>query len=86
MYDKLWIIPLLIWTELKQIQLQISEFHAQTVWFHVSLLVLCLVLVLVLENVSDNVLQTVMANVSLHVWAVLHHALLVLKNVNIPAL
>ena len=86
MYDKLWIIPLLIWMELKQIQLQISDLHVQTVWFHVSLLVLCLVLARVLENVSDNVLQTVMANVSLHVWVVLHHALLVLKNVNIPAL
>ena len=86
MYDKLWIIPLLIWMELKQIQLQISELHVQTVWFRVSLLVLCLAPVRVLENVSGNVLQTVMVNVSLHVWAVLHHALLVLKNVNIPAL
>ena len=72
--------------ELKQIQLQISELHVRTVWFRVSLLVLCLVLVRVLENVSDNVLQTVMENVNLRVWAVLHHALLVLKNVNIPAL
>ena len=72
--------------ELKQIQLQISELHVQTVWFRVSLLVLCLAPVRVLENVSGNVLQTVMVNVSPHVWAVLHHALLVLKNVNIPAL
>ena len=72
--------------ELKQIQLQISELHVRTVWFRVSLLVLCLAPVRVLENVSGNVLQTVMVNVSLHVWAVLRHALLVLKNVNIPAL
>ena len=86
MYDKLWIIPLLIWMELKQIQLQISELHVQTVWFRVSLLVLCLVLVLVLENVADSALQTVTENASLHVWDVLRHALLVLKNVNIPAL
>lgn len=86
MYDKLWIIPLLIWMELKQIQLQISELHVQTVWFRVSLLVLCLVLVHVLENASDNALQTAMENVSLHAWAVLHHALPVPKNVNILAL
>ena len=72
--------------ELKQIQLQILEFHALTAWFHVNLHVLCLVLVHVLENASGNALQTVMVNVSLHVWAVLHHALPVPKNVNILAL
>ena len=86
MYDKLWIIPLLIWMELKQIQLQISELHVQTVWFRVSLLVLCLVLVRVLENVSDNVLQTVMENVNLRAWVVLHHVLHVPKNVSTHAL
>ena len=86
MYDKLWIIPLLIWMELTQNQLQILEFHALTAWFHVNLHVLCLALDRVLENASDNVLQTAMENASLHAWAVLHHALPVLKNVNILAL
>ena len=86
MYDKLWIIPLLIWTELKQNQLQILEFHALTAWFHVNLHVLCLVLDRVLENVSVNVLRIVMENASLHVWVALRHALLVPKNVSTLAL
>ena len=86
MYDKLWIIPLLIWMELKQIQLQILEFHALTAWFHVNLHVLCLALDRVLENASDNVLQTVMENVNLRAWVVLHHVLHVPKNVSTHAL